>query len=351
MAIISAFDTRPVITPSSTDGRHALHSRARIWPESNCYLDAWIGILHSLDLDPVPMLLATLDSRFEFDQWTFCKPSAFELATLYGVRVEELNIWRSVQEHVERQVVGGRIVLLETDGFHLPDTSGTTYQRSHGKTTIAITRMNVEARELHYLHNTTAGVLSGTDFDGVFAAGVTSAALPPFAEFVDVSQAAILDLTTLRDRVVMLAQARVARGAASDAALNPFTVWMASSEEHMNDLSVHDIEHFHTWAFATVRQAGAASDLLSRWCRWMGSTDQWLRAATFFEELARAMAAQQFRLARVPGGGRRPDFAAVLEQCAPLWSEAHMLVRAALDPASGTSRTTAWRSSTRSLGY
>jgi hypothetical protein len=331
-----------VTTPPLKDSRHSLHSRARIWPESNCYVDAWIGLLHTLDLDPLPMLLCALDSRFELDQWTFCKPSAFELATLYGVRVEELNIWRNTREHVQRQVSAGRVVLLETDSYFLPDTEGTSYRLEHSKSTIGITRMSSDRRELQYLHNVGAFSLTGADFDGVFDTGVTAAALPPFAEFADVAGATMLDLSTLRDRAVMLAQRRLSSSGAFDTVPNAFHTWMRYADDHLDGLAAGDLTHFHKWAFATVRQAGAMSDLLSRWCRWMSPNDGWLRAATFFEEVARAMAAQQFRLARVPGGGRHPDLAATLAQCAPLWTEAHALVRAGMEPSVAT-RAVSWR--------
>jgi hypothetical protein len=340
-----------VITPTSGDTRHALHSRARIWPESNCYIDSWIGLLHTLDLDPVPMLLCALDSRFELDQWTFCKPSASELATLYGIRVEELNLWRSPREHVQRQVSAGRVVLLETDSFYLPDTDATNYQREHSKTTIAVRRMNSERREVHYLHNTGSYVLRDDDFDGVFSTGVTAAVLPPFAEFVDVSGAAILDFSTLRERAVMLAQRRLSPNPAFEASRNPFLVWMEYAERQLDELAERELEHFHAWAFATVRQAGAMSELLSRWCRWMSPVESWLRAATLLEEVARAMAAQQFRLARVPGGGRRPDLVATLERCAPLWGEAHTLIRAGIEASLNAPRTANWRSTSRAAAF
>ena len=329
-------------TPSFAEPRNALTARVRIWPESNCYVDAWIGVLQTLDLDPAPMLLCALESRFEVDQWTFCKPNAFELATLYGIRIEELNLWRSTREHVQRHVTAGRIVLVETDSFYLPDTQGLAYKQGHTKTTIAVTRMNSDRRELHYLHNVGSFTLRDDDFDGVFAAGVTAATLAPFAEFVDVSGAKMVDLTTLRDRAIMLAQRRLAAHATPESGRNPFHVWMESAEQQLDALAERDIEHFHAWAFATVRQAGAMSELLSRWSRWMNPTESWLRAATLFEEVARAMAAQQFRLARVPGGGKRPDFSATLERCAPLWAEAHALIRGAIEPAAAA-RTTRWR--------
>ena len=33
---------------------HALHAPERNWPETNCYVDVWVELLHDLGLDPVP---------------------------------------------------------------------------------------------------------------------------------------------------------------------------------------------------------------------------------------------------------------------------------------------------------
>ena len=74
------------------------------------------------------MLACTVAPRFEGDQWTFCKPTATELLELYGLRVEELTLWRSLREHVAVQLGLGRLVLVEVDAFHLPDTAGVSYR-------------------------------------------------------------------------------------------------------------------------------------------------------------------------------------------------------------------------------
>lgn len=308
-----------MITPPVGESRHPLHSGVRTWPESNCYLDLWIGLLHALGLDPVPMLLCGFGSRFEVDQWTFCKPAASELALLYGVRVEELNIWGNLREHVERQVAADRIVLLETDGYFLPDTGATTYRQSHGKTTIAIHRIEASSGIVHYLHNSGAYALDADDARGVFGSGVTAAVLPPFAEFVDVSRVKIRDYETTRRFAATLALRRLGGGPSR----NPFLVWSEYADRQLADLAAGDLAHFHAWAFGTVRQAGAVADLLSHWCRWIDKQDGCERAASGFAAIAGAMAAQQFRLARLPGGGRPHDFAAALSRCAPMWDVAH----------------------------
>jgi len=149
----------------------------RIWPESNCYVDLWVGVLRDLSLEPEAMLACTAAPRFEGDQWTFCKPTATELAELYGLRVEELTIWRSLREHVAVQLGLGRLVLVEVDAFHLPDTVGVSYRTAHQKTTIGIVGLDEAQRRLDYYHNAGRYQLSGDELDAVLSSRVLGADL------------------------------------------------------------------------------------------------------------------------------------------------------------------------------
>jgi hypothetical protein len=146
--------------PPEGRNAHLLHAGERIWRESNCYVDLWIGLLDHLELDPIAMLACCIAPHFEGDQWTFHKPSSSELALLYGLRVEELTVWRPLREHVARQMELGRIVLVEVDGYHLPDTRGVTYRVEHNKTTIGIHRYDAANGTLGYFHNSGSYVLS-----------------------------------------------------------------------------------------------------------------------------------------------------------------------------------------------
>src|SRR5438105_3304465 len=83
---------------------HALHREAVSWPETNCYVDMWIEVLHALRLDPAAMLSFTFLADFEGDQWTFLKPSADCLSMLYGIEVQELDIWDSLSKQVFEQL-------------------------------------------------------------------------------------------------------------------------------------------------------------------------------------------------------------------------------------------------------
>src|ERR1051326_6967926 len=113
---------------------HSLHGEQRIWVESNCYVDLWIEVLHWLGLEPTSCFAFALEADFEGDQWTFFKPPLADLRFLYGIDVQELNVWRPLGDHFREQLSLGRLVVAEADAYYLPDTAGTTYRTEHGKT-------------------------------------------------------------------------------------------------------------------------------------------------------------------------------------------------------------------------
>jgi hypothetical protein len=293
----------------------------RIWPDSNCYVDLWIGVLRDLSLEPEAMLACTAAPRFEGDQWTFCKPTATELAELYGLRVEELTIWRSLREHVAVQLGLGRLVLVEVDAFHLPDTAGVSYRTAHQKTTIGIVALDEERRRLEYYHNAGRYELRGDELDAVLSSRVLGADLPPFAELVDTSRAAASRGDLLRERSRTVA----ARRLASTAKANPFVAWAARAEHDATMLRAHDLEYFHAWAFASVRQAGAMAEQLATWCDWVDADPGIVAAAESLRTIASTLKTQQFRLARLARGGSA-DLAPTLERCASQWNIAQQAI-------------------------
>lgn len=165
--------------------QHPLHSSERMWPETNCYIDLWIEVLASKGLSPEAMFGFTLTQDFEGDQFTFFKVPLEDLEALYGVRATELAIFDRVENHIEAQLERGRICLIEMDSFYMPDTHGVGYQKEHGKTTIAINRLDLENRELDYFHNAGFFHLAGEDFDGLFQHHLAESDPPflPYTEF------------------------------------------------------------------------------------------------------------------------------------------------------------------------
>ncbi len=152
----------------AAQSRHAIHVGDRVWPESNCYIDLWIELLHARGLDPVAALAFTITADVEGDQWTFGKFPHADLRALYGIDIIELNVWRPIVGHLEEQLAMARTPIVEVDAFYLADTAGTSYRAEHVKTTIAIRALDSDARRLGYWHNSGAYELSGEDFNGIF---------------------------------------------------------------------------------------------------------------------------------------------------------------------------------------
>lgn len=121
----------------SAHRRHFMHDDARMWPETNCYVDLWIEVLHALGLNPVAGLVCCVSAGFNGEQWDLFKFQIPDLRALYGVSVAELNLWLTLEEHIIDHGSRGNMLLVDVDSWYLPDTAGTAYQVKHQKTTIA----------------------------------------------------------------------------------------------------------------------------------------------------------------------------------------------------------------------
>jgi len=66
----------------ATYAPHRLHGPDRPFPETNCYVDVWIELLHAHGLDPMAMLGFCAAIDWEDDQWTFFKPPLADLEAL-----------------------------------------------------------------------------------------------------------------------------------------------------------------------------------------------------------------------------------------------------------------------------
>jgi hypothetical protein len=246
---------------------HALHGSERAWQESNCYIDVWIEVLHALGLDPYACLPHVLPVDFEVDQWTFFKPSHDDLFTLYGLDVHELNVWRSLLYVTGEQLRGGRVVMTEVDAYHLPDTSGTDYQTQHTKTTIAIQSLDVDKRVLGYFHNSSYHELGGDDFASVFRLdkGNDPSHMPFFAEFVRLDRRRRLDGSVLARESIRTLSRHLARRPMT----NPIARFRDRFGHDLAWMHSEGLPAYHAWAFATLRQLGAAFELGALYVRWL----------------------------------------------------------------------------------
>lgn len=296
---------------------HDLHRSERIWPETNCYVDLWIELLHSLGLDPVACMAFTLAMDFEGDQWTFFKPPPGDIHALYGIDVQELAIWRPLHIQLAEQVQRGRVPLVEVDAFHLPDTVGVSYGIEHIKTTVGVQAIDLEERELGYFHSAGYFVLRGADFDAIFHNSGTG--LAPYTEI------AKLDRVVRRSKAEL---AEIARKQARDyiarvPQANPVTSYRERYANDVQWLVGEDMSMFYKYAFATLRQCGACAEMASTFLAWLSECgDEPSHAATDFTAIAAAAKAMQFKIARMMATGKTADVAPLLAQMETGWDRA-----------------------------
>jgi hypothetical protein len=298
----------------ATYGSHALHAGERAFPLANCYVDLWIEVLHALGADPFAMLPFTLSSDFEGDQWTFFKPPLADLLALYGIDVQELNVWGSLEAHVHEQISLGRVVVVEADAFFLPDTAGTGYGAEHTKTAIAVRSIDLGAERLGYFHNGGYYELSGGDFRGVFRLDeAPGASLPPYVELAKIEGFVRRPEGDLVERSVLLLQSHVARRPRT----NPIARFADRFGGDLAWLTRGDLSAYHRYAFATLRQCGACYELAALYLGWLAPrTELHLSvAAAELASIADRAKTLMFKTARAVNARRalefEPNFAAM----------------------------------------
>jgi Domain of unknown function (DUF1839) len=299
-----------------------LHADSCAWVEKNCYVDVWIELLHSLGLEPTAALSMTVAVDFEDDQWTFFKPPHDELRALYGIDVQELTVWRTLLEHAQEHLAAGKLISTESDAFWLPDTAGTDYRRQHTKSTIVLANIDVAQQRLGYFHNTGYFELTGEDFRQLFRVDIPHdpAFMPLYAELVRT------------DRVVKRSDAelrRIARGYLLSHLTrrpvdNPLRRFQQRFERELPRMQQKDLGQYHLWAFATIRQLGAAFELAGSHVQWawpQPNADA-SQAATAFDQIAKVSKTLILKAARAVNSGRPLEASALFDEMAHAWERA-----------------------------
>ena len=264
--MVSLFGVDPAAYIASS-----LHSADRTFRETNCYVDVWIELLHSLNVDTASAMSFALTVDFEGDQWTFFKPPPDALLRLYGIDVHEMQFYRPVVEHVIEQLARGRTMIIEVDSFYLADRAGTAYRKSHVKSSIAIEAIDPAQERLRYFHGAGCYELSGEDYRGIFRLGraFSEDVLPPYVEVARFDAGARLTGEALRSAAREVFREQWERRPAA----NP---WLAFGERLSRDLPqllAGCDDDYHAYAFATVRQCGAAFELAKDFLEWLGEGD------------------------------------------------------------------------------
>lgn len=312
--------------------RSALHGEACAWPEKNCYVDLFIGLVHALGLEPRAMLGSTLSVDFEGDQWTFYKPQHAEMRALYGVDVQEMNCWRPLIEHAREHLAAGRLIAVESDAFWMPDTAGTDYRQNHVKTTLMLNDLDEAAQRLGYFHNAGYYQMADEDFRQTFRLDLPPdpTHLPLFAELVRI------------DKVVHRAPSELAALARPIA--RQYVAWLPSdnpisrfAQRFAVELPVmHErgLPYYHAWAFSTVRQLGATFELAASHLSWLDEAEaqpERLRlAADNFNLISQSCKTLILKLARAVNARRTLDPNEVFGPMVSAWDEGMACVRAEL---------------------
>ncbi|MFZ6815968.1 DUF1839 family protein [Undibacterium sp. Rencai35W] len=302
---------------------HALHGNERAWGETNCYIDVWIEVLHSLKLNPLACMSMVFALDFDGDQWTFYKPPHEDLFTLYGIDVQELNVWRNLLDNACVQLQRGRLVLTETDSFYLPDTSGTDYRTNHVKTTIAIQEIDIAQQRMGYFHNSSYHELSGDDFVQTFRTGTLhdssagQAVMPMFAEFVRLDRLMFLDEHALAQASRALLIKHLARRPAH----NPISLFQPVFISDVEQLKAEGLAAYHAYAFATLRQLGAGFSVGATYLRWLEHMGQgnFASAALAFDGISDGTKTLLLKTARAVMGKKSVDLTSILTEMETHW--------------------------------
>jgi hypothetical protein len=304
---------------------HVLHDETRAWPQTSCYVDVWIELMHARGLDPHALLAFTIATDFEGDQWTFLRPPHADLERLLGAEVQELNLWQPLPQHAREQVERGRVLVVDMDTFWLPDTRGVSYQLVHGKSAIAIEAIDEDGARLRYFHNAGFYELAGDDYRAALRVGAGAptdpSVLSPYCELVWWPSARAPSRADSRALLV--------RHAARRPAANPIEAMAARFVARDQAwLLEQGLPGLHQWAFGTLRMCGGAFELAASYLRWLDEPGL-VAAADEFAGIATGCKALQFKLARAVNARRALDAAPAFAELATAWTRG----QAALDGA------------------
>ena len=303
---------------SAAYNSHALHSMERMWPETNCYSDLWIEVLSAQGLAPEALFGSFVTQDFEGDQFTFFKTPLEDIADLYGIRVTELAIYDNVEDHIVEQIKRGRLCLVEMDGYFLPDTQGVGYHQDHGKTTVAINRLDVENRTMDYFHNRGFFTLSGDDFDGIFHRNAADDAplFLPYTEFVKFPEQ---PATTAH--IATEAKRLLARHLLSVPTRNPVAAFASVFPQRAEVVADRPFAFFHKYAFNTLRQLGANFELLSAHLEWLGQGNEFVTAVSHAKRISEVSKSAQFQLARAVSRRKFEPLGMVMDPAVEAWDQ------------------------------
>jgi len=294
---------------------HAVHSASRSYPETNCYNDIIVELLHARGDEPLAVLGCVVRSDFEGDQFTFFKPPPEDLESLFGIDIHEMQPYRPLPTQITEQIESGRTIIVELDSFHLPDTASTAYGRQHVKSSVIPEAIDAEEGFLRYFHNAGLYELDGDDYRGLFRLDgePSPEILPPYTEIVRFDAGPRLAGEELRAAARELLRHHLRHRPHSD----PFARFGEQLERELPALLAGDLEAYHAYAFASVRMVGAAFELAGSHAEWLLGDDA-AEAREAMQAIVDGCKVLSFRLAR----RREFEPAPVIESLGAAWSRA-----------------------------
>lgn len=101
---------------------------------------------------------------------------------------------------------------------------------------------------------------------------------------------------------------------------NPVSRFGARFATDLGWIQDNGLAFYHAWAFATIRQLGAAMELLALHLRWLGD-DASVRAADRFAAISTLNKAFILKAARAVNGKRALDAAPMFDEMAAAWQD------------------------------
>ena len=241
--------------------------------------------------------------------------------------MQEFVVYRSLPEHIVEQLELGRTVIVEADAFYLPDTAGRSYREQHEKSSVAVESIDVERERMRYFHNQGYYEVDGDDYRNALRVGreFSVDVLPPYVEFVRGDRLPPCPADKRRTVAAELLDAQAARIPKE----NPVSRFGVRLVDDLPRL-LEDKPAYHLYAFATVRQCGAAWDAASAFLGWLaeGEREPLASAAAEFSTLAVMAKALLFKLARASATGKPLDPAPAIGEMAATWDHAMQLLGA-----------------------
>lgn len=250
--------------------RHPLHTTTRVYPETNCYADVLVELLHACGYEPLALFAHVVRMDFEGDQWTFFKPSPDDVELLFGVDIHEMQPYRPIPIQISEQLERGRTMIVELDSWYLPNVAGLGYRAKHHKTSVAFDAIDIDGRTLNYFHGPGLFSLGPDDYSGIFRLEpVSEDVLPPYTEIVRFDAGPRLEGETLRQASLTTLRRHLPQRPKH----NPAQRFGSALLTELPNLLEGDLEQYHEYAFATVRLAGSGFEALGSYVEWLFGSD------------------------------------------------------------------------------